>query len=292
MTWGVAGATREGRESPTATPPRALTIAGSDSGGGAGMQADLATFHAYRVHGLTAVTAVTVQDSVGVHGVHSVPPDVVRAQITQVADDIGVNAVKTGMLGSAEIIETVADTLRRFDLRPLVVDPVAASKHGDPLADADAIEALRTRLLPSADLVTPNLGEVELLTGVRVRTRDDLPAAAAAVHALGPRWVLIKGGHLPNSPEAVDLLTDGQHSWELATPRVDTPHTHGTGCTLSAAITARLARGEDMLTAVRGGKQYVTAGITHSYPLGAGIGPVGHLWWVPKQPERPEHNGA
>lgn len=268
-------------------PPRALTIAGSDSGGGAGLQADLATFHAHRVHGMTAVTAVTAQNSIGVHRVHQVPPDVVVDQITAVVTDIGVDAVKTGMLGSVGVVEAVADTLRRLAVTPLVVDPVAVSKHGDPLLDADATDALREQILPLADLVTPNLGEVELLTGVRVRRRADLRAAASAVLALGPRWVLVKGGHLSDSEEAVDLLTDGAHSWELSAPRSPTRHTHGTGCTLSAAITATLARGATVPDAVRAGKDYVTAGITHGYPLGAGIGPVGHLWWVPDRAGAP-----
>ena len=262
-------------------PARALTIAGSDSGGGAGVQADLATFHAHGVHGLTALSALTAQNSVGVHRVHPVPPDMVTDQIAAVAGDIGVDAVKTGMLGSAAVVEAVADAVARLVRAPLVVDPVAVSKHGDPLLDPQAVHVLIERLLPLADLVTPNLGEVELLTGVRVTDRADLPRAAAAMLDLGPRWVLVKGGHLPGREPAVDLLTDGEHRWELIAPRAPTRHTHGTGCTLSAAITARLARGDDLPTAARAGKRYVTAAIVHGYPLGAGIGPVGHLWWVP-----------
>jgi hydroxymethylpyrimidine/phosphomethylpyrimidine kinase len=258
--------------------PRALTIAGSDSGGGAGVQADLKTFLTHRVHGMSAITAVTAQNSVGVTGIYPLPPEAVAEQVEAVVTDIGVDAVKLGMLATAEIIEAVAATLRRLHVSPVVVDPVAVSKHGDPLLTREAVSVLRGEILPLAELATPNLGEVELFTGIRVRGRDDQRAAAEAFLALGPRAVLVKGGHLPEADDAVDLLFDGHTAVELVGPRLHTPHTHGTGCTLSAAIAASLALGLEMVDAVRAAKRYVAAGIESSYPLGKGIGPVGHPW--------------
>lgn len=258
--------------------PRALTIAGSDSGGGAGIQADLKTFLGCRVHGMSALTAVTAQNSLGVQHVCELPADAVTQQIEAVVGDIGVDATKTGMLANAAIITAVADAVRRLPLGPLVVDPVCASQHGDPLLRPDAITAL-VDLLPLADLVTPNLGEVRVLTGVEVDDVAGLHEAARAVHALGPKWVLIKGGHL-TGPAAVDVLYDGRDAVELTAPRRDTEHTHGTGDTLAAAATAALAGGADMPTAVRRAKAYVTAAIDGSFPLGKGLGPVGHFWRV------------
>jgi hydroxymethylpyrimidine/phosphomethylpyrimidine kinase len=258
-------------------PARVLTIAGSDSGGGAGIQADLKTMLAHGVHGMSAITAVTVQNSVGVQGFYELEPRAVYEQIESVATDIGVDAVKTGMLASGAIIEAVADACERFALPNLVVDPVAVSKHGDPLLRPDAVEALRTRLLPLATIVTPNLGEAKLLTGVEPRSRADLQAAAVALAELGPRWVLVKGGHLPGD-EAVDLLWDGTSGIELRAPRVATPHTHGTGCTLASAIASNLAVGLDVATAVGEAKRFVSGAIAGSFPLGKGIGPTDHAW--------------
>jgi hydroxymethylpyrimidine/phosphomethylpyrimidine kinase len=258
-------------------PARVLTIAGSDSGGGAGIQADLKTFLAHGVHGMSAVTAVTVQNSIGVQGFYELEPRAVFEQIESVATDIGVDATKTGMLASAPIIQAVAEACERFALPNLVVDPVAVSRHGDPLLHPDAIQALRTRLLPLASLVTPNLGEVALLAGVEVRGRGDLLPAARAVAALGPRWVLVKGGHLPGD-EAVDLLWDGNEAVELTAPRVATRHTHGTGCTLASAIAANLADGLEMVAAVQGAKRYLSGAIAGGFPLGKGIGPTDHAW--------------
>jgi hydroxymethylpyrimidine/phosphomethylpyrimidine kinase len=258
-------------------PARVLTVAGSDSGGGAGIQADLKTFLAHGVHGMSAVTAVTVQNSVGVQGFYELDPRAVSEQIESVVTDIGVDAVKTGMLASAAIVEAVAEACERFTLPNLVVDPVAASKHGDPLLRPDAVAALRTRLLPLATVVTPNVGEVRLLTGVDVRDRGDLEAAARAVHQLGPRWVLAKGGHLPGEV-AVDLLWDGSDGIELVAPRIDTPHTHGTGCTLASAIAANLANGLDVAAAAQAAKEYLSGAIAGSFPLGKGIGPTDHAW--------------
>lgn len=256
-------------------PPRALTVAGSDSGGGAGIQADLKTMLALGVHGMSALTAVTAQNSIGVRGVWDLPVEAVRAQIRAVVDDIGVDAVKTGMLSSPELVQAVAEELRGL-AAPLVVDPVAVSKHGDQLLADEAVSVLRDVLLPLATLVTPNTEEARLLTGIHVQTRDDLPVVAEALLALGPRWVLVKGGHLPG--DAVDLLTDGQSTEWLTAARRDNRHTHGTGCTLASAVAAGLAAGLDVPAATRRAKDYVTGAIAAGFPLGDGIGPVDHGW--------------
>ncbi len=258
-------------------PVRVLTIAGSDSGGGAGIQADLKTFLAHGVHGMSAVTAVTVQNSVGVQGFYELEPRAVFEQIESVVTDIGVDAAKTGMLASAPIVEAVADACERFAIGNLVVDPVAVSKHGDPLLHPDAVESLAGRLLPLATVVTPNLGEVRLLTGVEVADRAGMEEAARALHALGPAWVLVKGGHL-RGDEAVDLLWDGRQALWLEAPRLATPHTHGTGCTLASALAANLASGLDVPTATRAAKQYLSGALAGGFPLGKGVGPTDHAW--------------
>jgi len=259
-------------------PPRALTIAGSDSGGGAGIQADLATFAALGVWGMSAITSITVQNTEGVHGVSDVPADVVAAQVRAVADDIGVDAAKTGMLSSAAIVEAVADAVAASGVRSLVVDPVFVSKHGHPLLRPDAVASLRRRLLPLATLVTPNLPEAAALAGFEVVTRSDMEAAAEAILTLGARAVLVKGGHLPPGEPAVDLFArENQAAW-LGSERIDTVDTHGTGCVLSAAITAYLARGESLDTAVAEGKIFVTEAIAHALRIGRGIGPVDPGW--------------
>lgn len=272
----------------SAQPPTALTIAGSDSGGGAGAQADLKTFLACGVHGMSALTAVTVQNSLGVSGFHEIPADVVAAQIEAVVSDIGVDAAKTGMLASTAIMEAVAEVVARRNVEPFVVDPVAASQHGDPLLRPDALDTLKSAIIPLATLITPNLGEVRLLTGIEVRDRAGMTQAARALHGLGPRWVLVKGGHLPSGEDAVDLLFDGTAFTEFRSARHDTVHTHGSGDTLAAAITAALARGADMPQAVAQGKQFIGAAVADSFPLGAGLGPVGHFWrirdWPPDEP--------
>jgi hydroxymethylpyrimidine/phosphomethylpyrimidine kinase len=257
------------------TPPRVLTIAGSDSGGGAGIQADLKTMLALGVHGMSVLTAVTAQNSLGVQGYWELPVEAVRAQYRNVVDDIGVNAVKTGMLASTALVETVADLLESVGA-PVVVDPVGVSKHGDSLLASDAVSAIRERMLPLSTVVTPNLYEVAQLTGVKVEDESGLPRAADAVLALGPQWVLVKGGHLPG--DAVDLLSDGQVSHWLRAERFDNRHTHGTGCTLASAIASGLACGDDVPTAVDRAKQYVTGAIREGFALGAGIGPVDHGW--------------
>ncbi|UUN29372.1 bifunctional hydroxymethylpyrimidine kinase/phosphomethylpyrimidine kinase [Streptomyces sp. FIT100] len=257
------------------TPPRVLTVAGSDSGGGAGIQADLKTMLALGVHGMSVVTAVTAQNSLGVQGAWELPTDAVRAQFRSVVDDIGVQAVKTGMLASAELVETVAELLAGTDA-PVVVDPVGVSKHGDALLAASALESVRTKLLPTATVATPNLDEVAQLTGVRVETETDLRRAADAVLGHGPHWALIKGGHLAG--DAVDLLTDGTDEHWLRAPRHDNRHTHGTGCTLASAIAAGLAKGLSVPEAARTAKEYVTGAIVAGFALGGGIGPVDHGW--------------
>ncbi|KPI01404.1 phosphomethylpyrimidine kinase [Actinobacteria bacterium OK074] len=256
-------------------PPCVLTVAGSDSGGGAGIQADLKTMLAHGVHGMSVLTAVTAQNSLGVQGVWELPVAAVRAQYRSVVDDIGVRAVKTGMLGSAELVETVAELVAATDA-PVVVDPVGVSKHGDPLLAASALDAVRTKLLPAATVVTPNLDEVAQLTGVRVESEDDLREAAAAVLAYGPSWALIKGGHLPG--DAVDLLTDGSAEHWLRAPRHDNRHTHGTGCTLASAVACGLAAGQSVPEAVAAAKGYVTGAVAGGFALGGGIGPVDHGW--------------
>lgn len=257
-------------------PPRVLTVAGSDSGGGAGIQADLKTMLALGVHGMSVLTAVTAQNSLGVQGSWELPVDSVRAQYRSVVDDIGVQAVKTGMLASAGLVEAVADLVSGTDA-PVVVDPVGVSKHGDPLLAASALDSVRTKLLPAATVATPNLDEVAQLTGVRVESEGELRRAAAAVLAYGPRWVVIKGGHL-SGDQAVDLLTDGSEEHWLRAPRYDNRHTHGTGCTLASAIACGLARGASVPEAVAEAKEYVTGAISAGFALGGGIGPVDHGW--------------
>jgi hydroxymethylpyrimidine/phosphomethylpyrimidine kinase len=258
---------------------RVLTVAGSDSGGGAGIQADLKSMLACGVHGMSVVTAVTAQNSVGVQGYWELPVEAVRAQLDSVLGDIGVDAVKTGMLASPVLVSAVAERLRDVDA-PVVVDPVGVSKHGDPLLQDEAVEVLRRELVPVATVLTPNLPEVELLTGVVVDDEAGLREGAQAVLALGPRWVLVKGGHLAgsSSQEAVDLLTDGREEHLLRAPRLDNRHTHGTGCTLASAIASRLALGDDVPQAVRAAKDYVTGALGAGFSMGAGIGPVDHGW--------------
>ncbi|MGV0780766.1 bifunctional hydroxymethylpyrimidine kinase/phosphomethylpyrimidine kinase [Mycolicibacterium sp. XJ775] len=262
------------------TPLRVMTIAGSDSGGGAGIQADMRTFAMLGLHGCVALTAVTVQNSVGVKGFHEVPLDVVAGQISSVASDIGIQAAKTGMLASSEIITTIAETWRAEGLGavPLVVDPVCASMHGDPLLHHSALDALRTELFPLATLVTPNLDEVRLLVDIEVVDDASQRDAARALHALGPQWALVKGGHLRSSSASPDLLFDGTEFHEFAAPRIDTGNDHGAGDTLAAATACALAHGYSVPQAVEFGKAWVTECIRANYPLGHGHGPVNALF--------------
>ena len=261
--------------------PRALSIAGSDSGGGAGIQADLKTFSALGVYGMTAITAVTVQNTKGVYGYEALAPQLVDEQIRAVATDIGVDAAKTGMLANAGIVRSVAAVVEELEIANLVVDPVFVSKHGDLLLAEDAVEELRTRIVPLAMLVTPNLPEAGGLAGVPVGAKDDMRRAADAILAAGAHAVLVKGGHLEASTEASDLFVSGGVEEWLATERIDTPNTHGTGCTLSSAIAAYLAMGWELLESVRAGKEFVTQAIRHALDIGDGIGSVDQLWSIP-----------
>lgn len=270
----------------TSPPPRVLTIAGSDSGGGAGIQADLKTFDAHGVYGMSVVTAVTAQNTREVRAVAEIPTDVVAAQIDAVLEDLGADAVKIGMLASAELVETVAQRLAAHGVGaagtgiPMVLDPVMVAKSGDPLLADDAVEALRSELLPLATLVTPNLPELERLTGLPVESEDQRVAAARHLAGLedapGPA-VLVKGGH-GEGKDVVDLLVEGGEMVRFVHARVETSSTHGTGCTLSSAIAARLARGDTLPVATEGAIEYLAGALAHAFPLGGGHGPVNHFW--------------
>jgi hydroxymethylpyrimidine/phosphomethylpyrimidine kinase len=258
------------------TVPVALTIAGSDSGAGAGIQADLKTFAAFGVYGLTVITAVTAQNTVGVRAVQEVDAKVISQQLDAVAEDFRIGALKTGMLSSAAIIEVVAEGIRRHQLGPLVVDPVMVAKSGDRLLREDAVEALRRTLLPLARVVTPNIPEAEVLAGRAIRTLEDRMAAARAIMELGAQAVVIKGGHSEEDP-IVDLLIDQTGAHEYRARRIATTSTHGTGCTFSAAITAALARGQDLRAAVAEAREYVSRALLGAPGLGHGHGPLNHL---------------
>jgi hydroxymethylpyrimidine/phosphomethylpyrimidine kinase len=263
--------------------PIALTIAGSDSGGGAGIQADLKTFFALGCHGTSALTALTAQNTVGVTGVHEIPPDFVRAQIDAVANDMGVDAAKTGMLSSAEIVLAVADAVRDHNITKLVVDPVFVSKHRDKLLADSAVDALKERLIPLAEVITPNLYEAGALLGCEIHSLDEMRVAAKRLAELGPRTVLVKGGHLEGDA-AIDVFYDGGEFTHLESERYDTEDTHGTGCTMAAAIAARLAHGDELLDAVRAAKTFVSGAIRRGIRIGKGFGPVNPGWDLPSGP--------
>ncbi len=250
----------------------ALTIAGSDSGGGAGIQADLKTFAALGVYGTSVITSVTAQNSVGVQGVHDLPPEFVGRQVDSVLEDIVIDAAKTGMLSNAAITGIVAEKVKAHRIARLVVDPVMVAKSGASLLQPDAVKALIERLLPLALVVTPNLQEAGALSEVRIDGLDAMRVAATRIHALGPRYVVVKGGHLRG--RATDLLFDGSTFTELDAERIDTRHTHGTGCVFSAAIAAELAKGSPVPEAVALAKRFVTAAIGHGFQLGKGHGPT------------------
>ena len=258
------------------TRPKAMTIAGSDSGGGAGVQADLKTFAALGVYGASTLTAITAQNTVGVTAVHEIPTDVIRAQIDAVLTDIGADAVKTGMLSSSAIIECVADALEHWRVSLLVVDPVMVAKSGDSLLQEEAVGVLRSRLLPLASVVTPNIPEAEVLTGMNISSDADVRDAARAIVGMGAKAVVVKGGH--REGPATDIFFDGSEFHEFTTPRIDTQNTHGTGCTFASAVAAGLARGLPVVDAVSAAKEYVTEAIRHSFPIGQGHGPLSHLW--------------
>jgi hydroxymethylpyrimidine/phosphomethylpyrimidine kinase len=255
----------------------ALTIAGSDSGGGAGIQADLKTFAAHGVYGTSAITAITAQNTLGVSGVHVVPAEIVTAQIEAVVSDIGCDAVKTGMLATSATVEAVAAAIEALDLPNLVVDPVMVAKSGDRLLDEQAVHTLRSALLRLARVVTPNIPEAEVLCGMTIRSVTDMRVAVERIAALKPSAVVLKGGHL-EGPEVVDLLFEHGRVVELVGPRVEGRHTHGTGCTFAAAITAWLAQGQSLEVAVREAKDYVARAMQTGIPLGGGHRPLNHFW--------------
>ena len=256
--------------------PKAMTIAGSDSGGGAGVQADLKTFAALGVYGASTLTAITAQNTVAVTTVHDIPTDVITAQIDAVLTDIGADAVKTGMLSSSDIIECVCEALEVHGVQRLVVDPVMIAKTGDALLREDAIGSLRTRLLPLAMVVTPNIPEAEALTETTIVSDADVRRAAEAIVGMGARSVVVKGGH--REGPATDLFYDGKEFKEFTAPRFDTVNTHGTGCTFASAVAAGLARGMVVTDAVALAKDYVTEGIRHSFSIGQGHGPLNHFY--------------
>lgn len=255
----------------------ALTIAGSDSSGGAGIQADLKTFAAHGVFGTSAITAVTAQNTRGVVCWQALPADLVTAQIEAIFGDIGADAVKIGMLATAAIVEAVAAAIRALDLPEVVVDPVMIAKGGDRLVDVDAVEAMRSELLPNAHVVTPNVPEAEVLAGMPVRSLDDMRQAGERILRLGPRVVLVKGGHL-DGPDSTDVACTEIGTFEVRRPRIETRHTHGTGCTLSSAIAANLARGLTDREAIEAAREYLDGAIRHAPGLGAGHGPLNHFW--------------
>jgi hydroxymethylpyrimidine/phosphomethylpyrimidine kinase len=256
---------------------RALTIAGSDSGAGAGIQADLKTFAAHGVYGTCAITAVTAQNTLGVACWQALEADLVIAQIEAIVSDIGADAVKIGMLATAAIAEAVAASIRALDLPQVVVDPVMVAKGGDRLLSEEAVATIRSELFPLAHVVTPNLPEAEALTGMRIQSVADMLEAARRILRLGPRVVLVKGGHAGGTESTVVCATAADW-FEIRGPRIDTPHTHGTGCTLSSAIAANLALGLPEREAIELAREYLEGAIRHAPGLGAGHGPLNHFW--------------
>ncbi|MDF2725625.1 MAG: phosphomethylpyrimidine kinase, partial [Paenibacillus sp.] len=260
----------------TMTISRALTIAGSDSGGGAGIQADLKTFQEYGVFGMSAITAITAQNTLGVQGIYPLPVEAIAQQIDSVLSDIGADAVKTGMLFSADIIHVVADKLNEYGPFPLVVDPVMIAKGGASLLQSEAVDAMRNKLLPLAAIVTPNLPEACAILGTdAIESVEQMIEAARKLHTLGSRCVYLKGGHL-DGDEAIDVFFDGTETSLLRSPRIHTKHTHGTGCTTASAIAAGLAQGLSPYEAVAKAKRFITAAIGSALAIGRGIGPTNH----------------
>lgn len=258
--------------------PRALTIAGSDSGGGAGIQADLKTFAAFRVFGMSVITSVTAQNTEAVLGIEDLPPGFVELQIDAVLSDIGSDAVKIGMLSNAGIVSAVARKLKQYGCGNVVLDPVMKAKGGDSLMGGDALEAMLEGLFGITSIITPNVPEAEEITGLHISSIEEMKEAAGMIKTLGPEHVLVKGGHLAEMPDAIDVFYDGDRFYELRAPRVDTKNTHGTGCTFSAAVCAALARGFSPLDAVKEAKDYVAIAIKKSFDLGRGHGPLNHHW--------------
>jgi hydroxymethylpyrimidine/phosphomethylpyrimidine kinase len=261
---------------PQINVPKAMTIAGSDSGGGAGIQADLKTFAALGVYGTVTLTAITAQNTIGVTGVHEIPTDMIVAQMDAVMSDIGADAVKTGMLSSQEIVEVVAAQVAKHGIRSLVVDPVMVAKSGDALLRDDAVNAVCTKLVPLAAVVTPNIPEAEALTGTTIESDDDVREAARRIVSMGARTVVVKGGH--REGPAADVLYDGSEFQVFTAPRINTVNTHGTGCTFASAVAAGLAQGKSVEEAVGQAKEYVTEAIRASFPIGQGHGPLNHFY--------------
>lgn len=264
---------------------KALTIAGSDSGGGAGIQADLKTFQELKVFGMSALTAVTAQNTLGVQGVFPMEPEAVAKQIQSVGEDIGVDALKTGMLFNAEIIEAVSEKIKQFRWDKVVVDPVMIAKGGASLLQQEAVSAMKKHLLPVCLVVTPNIPEAEVLTGMSIRSMDDKKEAARRIHEMGAKYVVIKGGHDENTNESVDLLFDGTDFELFSSPRMTTRNTHGTGCTFSAAIAAQLAKGASVYEAVSVAKEFIQAAIEEPLNIGKGHGPTNHWAYNHKRTE-------
>ncbi len=256
-------------------PKTVLTIAGSESGGGAGIQADLKTITALGAFGMSVLTALTAQNTLGVHAIHDVPSEFVTAQFDAVATDIGIDAAKTGMLATSEVIRTVAGRIRQYGIEKLVVDPVMVAKGGAALIRVEAVEALVSELLPLALVLTPNVPEAEALTGVKILTLADMKEAARRIRKMGPRYVVVKGGHMEG--EATDLLCDASGFRTFSSPRFVTQDTHGTGCTFSAAIATFLATGRDVAGAIEGAKRYISGAIRHAWRIGGGHGPTNHI---------------
>ena len=260
--------------------PSVLTIAGSDSGGGAGIQADLKTYTALGVFGMSAITSLTAQNTTGVYGIFDVSPDFVEKQIDTVFQDLHVDVVKTGMLSNQGIIEAVVRSLNKWNVRKIVIDPVMRAKGGDPLLVPEATEALINKFLPMAYVVTPNLPEAEVLAEMKIKNIQDMIEAARKIHTLGPSHVLMKGGHLEDSEKAIDILFDGKDLYMFSAERVKTKNTHGTGCTYASAIAAYLAKDFDIVDAVKNAKVFVTGGVKYGLEHGKGHGPVNHQWMV------------
>lgn len=267
---------------PNPKHPIALTIAGSDSGGGAGIQADIKAMQANGVFATSAITAITAQNTQAVTHAMDLPLDIIEAQIDAVFDDFEIGAVKTGMLSSATIIETVARKARQWQMKPLVVDPVMISTSGFKLLQDDAVESLVKQLIPLATLVTPNTHEAGHLIGEEIHSLEDAKDAAWRIKAMGPEAVLVKGGHLEGTTEAIDVFYDGVSFSYFKAPFIDTPHTHGTGCTYASAIAANLAKGVVLATAIEQAKRYVTEAIRHGLAIGKGNGPTHHFYFLEK----------
>lgn len=265
---------------------KALTIAGSDSGGGAGIQADLKTFQELGVYGMSALTAVTAQNTLGVQGVFPMTAEAVAKQIQSVGEDIGTDAIKTGMLFNAEIIEAVAEKIKEFRWERVVIDPVMIAKGGASLLQQQAVSALKKHMLPLGLIITPNIPEAEVLTGMSISSMDEKKEAARRIHELGAKNVVIKGGHDEGATESVDVLFDGRDFTIFSSQRISTKNTHGTGCTFSAAITAELAKGVPVHEAVSVAKKFIQAAIANPLPIGNGHGPTNH--WAYKMKKESE----